>query len=415
MMRSGLLAQALASRGHDVTWWASAFDHYVRDWIDAGKPVRQLADRLTLRLLRGIGYRRNVSVQRFVDHAMVARRFSKEAEIAQKPDIIVAALPDYRIAYAAFRFAKRNNIPFILDLRDRWPWDFLDLVPAFLRPLLRTLLAFDFRMAQALIARADVLVTMMESWEGWIEKVGGRSKRANDSVFYLGAEEPRLNMNEIRAPTRSALERCAGRWPILFVGAFTNRSWPKIALDVAQKMKTQAFVNGLRPMFILAGDGDFMPELQRRAEGDLDIVLPGYVNDAEIAALLNCAKAGLVTGNSDFEAMPNKVFTYLSEGVPILSSLGGELQSFLDREGVGLTCADAGELSAAISDLYHDESRRAEISAKARQIFLDRYEAKRLYGNYADLVERIATDVREGASPAAEPDGALSQKPRSLL
>ena len=27
LMRCGLLAQTLASRDHDVTWWASTFDH----------------------------------------------------------------------------------------------------------------------------------------------------------------------------------------------------------------------------------------------------------------------------------------------------------------------------------------------------------------------------------------------------
>lgn len=387
MMRSGLLAEEFAVRGHDVTWWASAFDHYARSWVDDEGAMRELGERLQLRLLRGIGYSRNVSIRRFVDHAIVARNFLKQADNSARPDVIVAALPDYRIAYAAFRFAKRHGIPFVLDLRDRWPWDFEELVPAPVRPVLRLALASDYKMARILIRDADVLVTMMESWNGWIKAVGGRSARPDDTVLYLGAEAPKPEPANIRAPTREALSRCDGRWPILFIGSFTNRSWPQIAIEVQARLQV---ASGLKPLFILAGDGDFMPELQRLVAGNPDIVLPGYVNDAEIAALLEVAKAGLVTGNSDFEAMPNKVFTYLSGGVPILSSLSGELEAFLEHEGVGLTCRDAAALARAIQALHSDEGRRASMSSKARDVFYDRYEAKRLYGHYADLIERIA-------------------------
>ncbi len=387
MMRSGLLAEEFARRGHAVTWWASAFDHYAREWVDVSGSDHQLADGIALKLLRGVGYSRNVSLRRFVDHAFVARKFHKQAVRLPRPDVIVAALPDYRIAYAAFRFARRNGIPFVLDLRDRWPWDFLDLVPSVARPVLRLVLRSDFRMAKTLIRETDVLVTMMESWGDWIRTVGSRKARPDDAVFYLGSEAPRPNPDEIRAPTLDALARCEGRWPILFIGSFTNRSWPQIATEVVKHLEIQG---APKPLFVLAGDGDFMPELQRLAAGNPNIVLPGYVNDAEIAALLDVAKVGLVTGNGDFEAMPNKVFTYLSGGVPILSSLGGELEAFLAHEGVGVTCRTAPDLARAISDLHGDEGRRAAMSTKARDIFNDRYEARRLYGHYADLVERVA-------------------------
>lgn len=387
MMRSGLLAEELAERGHDVTWWASAFDHYARKWVDCEGATRELRKDLLLKLLRGIGYSRNVSVRRFVDHAVVARRFLKQAETEDRPDVIVAALPDYRIAYAAFRFARNHEIPFVLDLRDRWPWDFEELVPAWAVPLLRLALISDYRMAQTLITNADVLITMMESWNDWIKNVGGRFAHPRDAVFYLGAEAPKPQPLDIRTPTRAALSRCDGRWPILFIGSFTNRSWPQIAIEVEARLRQK---RGPSPLFILAGDGDFMPELQRLTAGNPDIILPGYVNDAEIAALLEVAKVGLVTGNGDFEAMPNKVFTYLSGGVPILSSLSGELDAFLADEGVGLTCRDADALANAIDSLWKDESSRVAMSSRARNMFYDRYEAKRLYGHYADLVEQIA-------------------------
>lgn len=389
MMRTGLLAQELARRDHEVTWWASSFCHYSRAWVGEAHEVRQIQPKLDIHFLKGFGYEKNVSLRRFADHALVAHRFMSAAHSMERPDIIVSALPDYRIAYAALQYAKRHRVPFVLDLRDRWPWDFLHELPTALHPVARMALANDFRMARRVITQADSLVTMMRSWNPWIEAQGRRGQRPADHIFYLGAEAPKADPSRVRQPTREAIAAAKDRWAVLFIGAFNNRFWPKQAIDAAQILSSQ-WPHEQKPLFILAGDGDFMPELQRLAAGNPDIVLPGYVNDAEIAALLDVAKVGLVTGNGDFEAMPNKVFTYLSGGVPILSSLSGELEAFLAHEGVGLTCRDANALAQAIGALHGDETRRATMSSKARDIFYERYEARRLYGHYADLVERIA-------------------------
>jgi glycosyltransferase involved in cell wall biosynthesis len=390
MMRSGLLAKELARRDHEVTWWASAFDHYAKEWIDPAFDGAEIWPNLNLRLLRGTGYRENLSVARFIDHARVAREFSRQARELPRPDIIVAAMPDYRIAYAALGYAKARGIPFVLDLRDRWPWDFLDYVPLALRPLARLALASDFWMARRLLGRADSLVTMMETWGHWIGRYRPPERRQADRVFYLGSEAPKPDSSRVREPTRAALARAEGRWPILFVGAFNNRYWPKMAVE-AFKLLDRSSHGASDPLLILAGDGDFRGELEKLAAGDPGIVLPGYVNDAEIAALVECARVGLVTGNGDFEAMPNKVFTYLSGGLPILSSLGGELEAVLSREGVGLTYRGPDAWVAAFEALMDDEPRRAEMARKAQAVFDERYEAGCLYGDYAGHIERVAT------------------------
>jgi glycosyltransferase involved in cell wall biosynthesis len=95
--------------------------------------------------------------------------------------------------------------------------------------------------------------------------------------------------------------------------------------------------------------------------------------------------------NGEFEAMPNKVFTYMSGGLPILSSLGGELEAFLSREGVGLSYRGPYALVWAFEALMDDEPRRAEMARKAQAVFDERYEAGCLYGDYAGHIERVAT------------------------
>lgn len=387
-MRSALLARELAKRGHRVTWWASAFDHYRRAWASADADGKELQTGLTLRTLRGVGYSASLSLRRLVDHAVVARAFAREVKTAERPDVIVAALPDYRIAHAAWRYARRHAIPFVLDLRDRWPWDFVEHFPAPLRPLARAGLVRDFAMARILLAKADSVVTMMEKWGDWIAREGPRSPHGNDRVFYLGAERLAADPARVRDPVLKALAAAKGSWPILFVGAFTNRSWPRQAIAAFRLLKGNT--GAVRPLLILAGDGDRRQDVEELAADDPDIVLPGFVNDAEIEALLAISKVGVTTLNGDYEAVPNKVFTYLSGGLPIISSIGGELEALLEREDIGFSCDSSAEMAAALEALLTDEPRRAEMAARAQRLFDEKYEARKLFGAYADHVEAVA-------------------------
>src|SRR5688500_2440023 len=94
-MRVGLLADALVSRGHTVTWWASTFDHFSKTQLFADDAAIDICDGYRIRALRGCAYRKNISLQRYVDHGLIARKFRKLARLEEPPDVIVASMPDY--------------------------------------------------------------------------------------------------------------------------------------------------------------------------------------------------------------------------------------------------------------------------------------------------------------------------------
>lgn len=389
-MRTGFLADELVRRGHEVTWWASSFDHYAKDWV-RGDAVRTLPNGVTLRLISGIGYRKNVSIRRFIDHALVARKFAREIEHADPPDVIIAALPDYRISYRAYHYAKRRGIPFIVDLRDRWPWDFLPLLPSVLRVPARLALFHDFILARRVLRGADGLATMLDAWIEWTYKRVDRPRGKDDRVFYLGAGEPKSgDSSKLRPSVRDALAISQNRWVVLFVGAFTNKSSPETLVEAAHILRRRhPDLNG-DIHFILAGDGDHGARVRAMAADCPEITLPGFVNDLEIGALLAHAQVGVVTGNDGFWGMPNKVFTYLSGGLPIVSEVRGELIRLIDEEKLGLNYSGAEALADALTTLYRDRGLAEEMGRNARKLFEDRFSSARIYGDYASYVERVA-------------------------
>lgn len=393
LMRTGLLAEEIRKRGHKLTWWASSFDHYSKSWIADGDASITLNNGTQLRLLAGIGYTKNISVKRFIDHFFVAKKFIAEANKLPKPDIIIAALPDYRIAYKAYMYAKKNNIPFVLDLRDRWPWDFLNFPPKYFKWVARLVLFRDFKMATELIRNTDALVTMMESWIAWtrMPPICRKDDALNNKVFYLGANNLRGDPLHVRPQILNLMEKIKEKWVVLFIGAFNNSYWPKIAIEAAADIAKIDGVRGEKSIaFVLAGDGDWMEELKVMSAATANVFLPGYVNNEEIHALLGIAKVGLITANGNFEAVPNKLFTYMSGGLPVLSSLIGETRQLIDKEKIGINYDGASELVSVIKMLNRDEGLHREMAGNAQKLFDSKFESSKLYGHYVDYIEKIA-------------------------
>ncbi|GAH39902.1 unnamed protein product, partial [marine sediment metagenome] len=118
-----------------------------------------VSERYTIRVLRGCRYQKNVSIARYIDHQIVAFKFRMQSKKYSKPDVIVASIPDYLLAYEAARYARKNSIPFLVDIRDLWPDIFLDRFRSMgLYGLGRMALALDFARLTFLLKNADALV-----------------------------------------------------------------------------------------------------------------------------------------------------------------------------------------------------------------------------------------------------------------
>ena len=77
-MRNAMLADKLIEKGHAVTWWASAFNHFSKQWIRRTDTEIEIKKNLTIRVLKGSGYKKNFSISRYIDHRIIAWKFKKQ-------------------------------------------------------------------------------------------------------------------------------------------------------------------------------------------------------------------------------------------------------------------------------------------------------------------------------------------------
>lgn len=385
-LRTAVLAEELAGRGHQVTWWASSFSHLRKEWIKRDETSLQLDSGVNIELLHGRGYTSNVSVARVIDHRVIARQFKRRTSGINQPDIVVCSLPPYDLAYEAARYSKRRGVPLIIDARDFWPDIFLDFVPRFLRPLARLALFSEFRMTRSAFEQADAITAMSEDVLDWALNYCDRERSGADKVFHLGFRT---------SPTHEAtipdwLAALDSRFIVAFIGTFSHYHSPVSLAKAARQLQSEGR-NDIAIVIAGAG-GDAQAQVETEVAGLSNVTLPGWLDQAGIDALLDQAAVGVCPTSSDAKFFPNKAFLYFSKGLPVLSAFQGELRKVLEKDGLGryFDHGDAEALASHIKALCDDSSLYARLSEQVRHTFSQKYDENVIYGVFADHIEAIA-------------------------
>jgi glycosyltransferase involved in cell wall biosynthesis len=396
-----LLAQTLHDRGHEVTWWCSTYDHEGKSHRFDRYTELRVAPGYDLHLLHGRRYRRNISIQRLRNHHEVAVNFLKEARGRNSPDLIVVTVPTIELANAATQFAAERGLPLVIDIRDQHPDIYLALLPSLFRGLGRLILRPLYSKVDAALRRATAITATSQFFLNWGLARAGRAQRDEDKVFPLAY--PALRDDGRSSAVVGERFRILGlnsqRRIIWYVGTF-NR-WIDLGTPIAAARELHKEGNE-DIQFVFSGDGDYSKEWHRLASGLPNVVFTGWVRESEIAYIRSVAWAGLAPYRAGFTTMGNKLFEFMSGGLPILSSLTGEPRTILQNLNAGLPYEAGNEKSLirAIERLLEQPGLHAEISGAGRAAYEREFRAEAVYPKMAAYLERVAREA--DAQPIAE-------------
>jgi glycosyltransferase involved in cell wall biosynthesis len=388
-MRTALLADKLIARGHSVVWWTSAFDHFTKKWIFEKDTETEIKPDFKIIALKGKGYKKNFSPSRFLDHRLLAWKFFRRAGNMKKPDFIAASLPPHDIVFQVVKYAKQNDIPCIIDIRDPWPDIFLEHIPSPVRTLAKIILLNDFSMVRKIMQRADGLIAASDSLLQWGLNYANRKMTNKDKVFPLGYRKQAPVEPSLIQPQFFELEKkLKNKFVVLFVGTISKSYHnPDILLKVAQLLNEERDIH-----FLIAGNGELLEELKHSAQNLSNISFLGWLNQHEIEFWLKNSKAGICPATHEVNLPTNKAYTYLSGGLPIISAFHGELKLLIETEQIGIYYPpnDVDRLTDAILKLYSDEKFYKTLSANSKKIFDAKFDANKIYEDYAMHITDIA-------------------------
>jgi glycosyltransferase involved in cell wall biosynthesis len=124
--------------------------------------------------------------------------------------------------------------------------------------------------------------------------------------------------------------------------------------------------------------GDRLDETLDALRHRESVTLEPGVPHEQMPALLAQCHVGIVSYQRDLglDSLPNRLFEYMASGLAVLApSYSPEIVSIVDSEGIGLTAdfEDEVDIARAFNWMADHPDDVAEMGARARQAFLDRY------------------------------------------
>lgn len=243
------------------------------------------------------------------------------------------------------------------------------------------------RMRRRLLERADAFVTLTQAIEAELAEFGLGSIPCHRIPNGVDLRAFAPASGEERRALRSRLRLPEDRVVCAFVGRLTSQKDPDLLLD--------AWTMGRWPQahLVLVGDGPLRRALEARVASD---PLAGRVTFAgATSAVAQYLRAvDLLVLPSRAEGMPNALLEAMACGLPVVATdLAGNREVLGNDGKAGLLVppGDALGLAHAIETLVNAPSLRREAGAFARARVQERFDIRRVAGEYLSLYAELSS------------------------
>lgn len=397
LLRTGILANLLVKNNHKVVWWTSTFDHTKKKHRFSKNTSIELSENFKIKLLHSLGYKKNISIGRIIDHYGLARQFNELLKSESQPDIILCSLPTIELSLAATEYGIKYKVPVVLDVRDLWPDIFLELVPKWGQRLAKLPLLPMFNTVRSACAKATAISGNTSAFVDWGVNYAGRERSKFDRDFPVGYSEVRPDEEDIVAAKQFwktyGLQEDSKEFICSFFGTLSHQFDIETIIKAAQKLKER---NRLF-RFILCGSGENLDYYKSLANNCDNITFPGWIGKAEIWTLMRMSSVGLtpyINIQNFTSNLPNKPIEYLSASLPIVSSLRGVLEKLLSIYNCGLTYENSNinDLVSILTNLYDNPEQLMEMSKNAKVLYESRFVAEKVYSDMLNHLESICNN-----------------------
>ena len=396
--RSNGLARLLAERGHDVVRWRSSFSHRDKNFLVDGSVAKSTQNYVT-QFLYGPAYARHVGLRRIKHHQALGHSFASVAQHyidrGERPDLIHVCNVPTELCVSAVKFAKKNDIPVLVDIRDLWPDIYADLIPesvGFLRdPAARLLNRASLPLRRAL-KEATGITALTESYLNWGLATGDRRPGTCDGIFPMmypvQKAEPAV---DILDQLRETLNLAPGDVVASYAGNIGYQSDFDLVIEAANLVRRK------HPNLkvVIAGSGPRSSELKAKFASNRNVLFPGWLDGDQLSALLHLSDIGLIAYKpikNFLLNVPNKFSEYLASGMAVACSIEGEMGSLVRENKCGFVYSDhpLEQLTEGLSELARDVELRKKMQKASRDLHRLRFDRNTVMPKFADHLEYVA-------------------------
>ena len=394
--RVHFLCEELVLSGHEVTWWTSTFSHQSKSFITKKDLELEVKPGYTIKYLHSPkAYKKNVSIARLVHNYLGAKKLKKELRKHTRPDLILAAYPTIEMSLVATSYGQKHGVPVILDARDMWPDIFVEPLPTAWQPFLKLFLRPYFYMARKAFKSATAIFGITEGFVNWGLRYANRERNTFDAAFPLAFNSTHIDPQKIEAYKEKWTTLLPpNKKVVVYIGAFSRT---KMDIPAITHLLEKVSENE-RLYFLFCGNGDDSELIKEKISHFKNVHFHGWVSEEEGQAIMQLSSIGFAPyiSKTDYcNSIPTKVIKYLSLGLPVLTSLKGDVEDLIKTHDCGLYYQEEtldlakNELFSLTEDTDAGSARLSQTKQNALTVYHEFFDAKKVYQKMVVKIEEI--------------------------
>lgn len=367
------------SKSHKIEIITNDFSH------DTKKPKTPLTHKwpFTITYLHEPGYKKNISVQRFISHRVWGKEVAKYLRQRKKPDIVYCAVPSLTAPYEVAKYCKEYSIKYIIDIQDLWPEAFQMV---FNVPIISKLIFWPFeQLANKIYSSADEICGVSQCYVN--RALSENSKCKYGHAVFLGTSLETFDKNAKEGTPSIKKDNPDEIW-LGYCGQLSASYDIPCVIKALKILKNKGCIV---PKFVVMGDGSRRSEFEKIAEeSDVDVNFLGSLHyDDMCAQLVQCDLVVNPIVKGSAASIINKHGDYASSGLPVLNTQDSpEYRGLIDEYHMGINCnnEDAEDLANSLRILVENKNLRKEMGINARRCAEEKFDRR---NSYKELVITI--------------------------
>jgi glycosyltransferase involved in cell wall biosynthesis len=393
-------ARYMRTHGHHVTVIAGRLSYLTGVAVESRGAASTTVDELGVEIIRCASYGgwHTSFVLRVINFVSFMWTSFWAALRVKQVDVLWGTTPPIFQALTASLVARLKRVPFVLEVRDLWPY-FAVEVGVLTNPLLIRLSEW---LERYLYRRAAIVVV---NSPGFLDHV---RQRGAQKVFTVpnGVDPIMITDEAVHAGLRARLGLGDDAFVVLYAGAHGMSNDLEVVLQAAAQ-----FTESDQVAFVFIGAGKDKANLQADAArmGLKNVYFHPPVPKNEMAGYLVEGDAGLAV-LKDIPAYgltyPNKVFDYMAAGLPVFCMIDGVIREVVEKAGAGVFVqpGDPHALVQAVKRWRDKQEELTRMGQRGRDFVEENFDREALAERMMELMQ-AALDKNERSDGSGDMRG----------
>lgn len=300
----------------------------------------------------------------------------------KKPTLVFAVLQPLPLGATLTLLAKLRGFKLIFNVQDLHPDVLVDLGLIKSKPVINVLKWIE----QTAYREADGLAVICQGFKTHVQNNG-----AGGSIAVIPNW---IDMDEIKPqPEKGQIIRQMGNIPsdspvVLYAGTIGHVSGAQVVIEAAKLAASGSPVH-----WLFVGEGPLLPELQKLAQGMVNVHFLPFQPRELLPEVQNCSTIAMVSllPNKGTFSVPSKVLGYMAAGKPVVASVDAHSETGRLVQhaqcGVVVEPGNPKALLQAVEQLLADQQNLKSTGKNGRQHLEQHYSRTQVCAQYAEFFD----------------------------